>query len=260
MRDESAERRNGREESAGEHPRECDARAAEPRSDELGRIAGGIAHELRSPLNVIRTSVYFLLRAPSASEERRTEHLLKIERQVGIADEILTALADFARSAEPFREAIRAKALLDEIFASFEWPSGIAARLEIDMALPPLHGDPRQLAILFRNLIRNAVDAMPDGGTILVDAAASGEWVSIRVSDTGCGMSPESIQKLGEPLRSTKARGLGLGLALSRDILERHGAHWIVESEPGKGSTFTLQFPRSRGDEHRERDASCSGA
>lgn len=208
----------------------------------IGQVAGGVAHEIRNPLNVIKTSAYFLLHAKNPAPEKVATHLSRIERQVGIADEVVTALNNFARLAAPDMKSLPLGPLLAEALELNPLGIQIATRIELPDSVPPILGDEHQLRIVFGNLIRNARDAMPSGGSLTITARHRGNEVEIEVIDTGGGIRGEDLGKIMEPLYSTKARGIGLGLAISRAIVEKHDGKLDVASEPGQGSTFTVRL------------------
>ena len=209
----------------------------------IGKVAGGIAHELRNPLNVVKTSVYFLLNARTATVEKKRSHLERIERQVGVADGVITALNDFARLPMPQMDPIPVSDCLHDAVELNPLPATI--RVEWNIPLPALEilGDRSQLSIVFGNLIRNARDAMPDGGILRLRAATENSLVAITIEDTGKGIPPEHLPHICEPLYSTKAKGIGLGLSISRDIIDRHRGTLTITSDQDVGSTFTLRFP-----------------
>lgn len=122
-------------------------------------------------------------------------------------------------------------------------PPSVAVRVECPAHLPPILGDAAQLAIVLRNLVRKARDAMPEGGTLTIRAAQENGEVHISVADTGIGIDETQISRITEPLFTTKARGLGLGLSITRSILEKHGGHLTAQSRPGEGTVFTLRLP-----------------
>lgn len=207
----------------------------------IGQVAGGIAHELRNPLNVIKTSVYYLLHAKLSTPEKRAEHMERIERQVSIADGVITALNDFARLPIPTLQNLSLEPCLREVLEAVPLGESIAVALDVPTSVPEVLGDVRQLKIVFANLIRNARDAMPDGGRLGLSARrGEADQVDVVVSDTGVGIKPEDLPRVSEPLYSTKARGIGLGLAISRAIVEKHQGRLQVASEPGRGSQFTV--------------------
>lgn len=207
----------------------------------IGQVAGGVVHELRQPLSVIRTSVYYLLNAPSPSPEKIAEHLQRIERQVSVADRTIEAISSFAKLAPVELEAVSVEQLLGEALEHNPMPSVVTVSLSA-AELPPILADAGQLHIVLANLLRNAGEAMAEGGRLSITARREGERVSIAVADTGTGISPEILGRIMEPLYTTKAGGLGLGLALARAILERHGSTLCVASELGSGSTFSFSI------------------
>lgn len=127
-------------------------------------------------------------------------------------------------------------------------PKSIDTELKISDGTPSASGDPGQMQIVFGNLLRNARDAMPEGGQLRVAIVPDGNAVAVTVADTGVGIAREDLNRIMEPLYSTKARGLGLGLAIARSILDKHRATLRVSSEPGAGSTFTVRLPAADDD------------
>lgn len=209
----------------------------------IGQVAGGVAHELRNPLNVVKTSVYFLLNMRHASAEKVQQHLERIERQIGLADRVIAALSDFARLPVPEANPVPVRKCLQEVLELNAVASSIAVSIECPDDLPPILGDARQLQIVFGNLVRNARDAMPDGGRLTLSAQPDDGDVLVSVADSGVGIPQETVERVTEPLYSTKARGIGLGLAITRSIVEKHGGQVLIESEPGAGSVFTIRLP-----------------
>ncbi len=225
----------------------------------LGQLAGSINHELRGPLGNIKSGAYFLNMAIEEPEEDVRETLELLEQEVDRAETIIRSLLSFVRTGEPRREAVDVNALLGETLAGVEIPEAVTMVREMDEDLPTVWADPEQLRQVFRNLISNAVEAMPEGGRLTVEtfktSGVSGKpprsaAVVISVADTGEGIPAERRERLFEPLFSTKAEGVGLGLALARMLVEAHGGVIEVESEVGRGSTFTVRLPGGgRGDE-----------
>lgn len=208
----------------------------------LGQMASGIAHELRNPLNVVRTSVFFIKNAKNASSEKKEEHLDRIGRQVAIANDVITALSDFAKLPLPNAEPVPIKELLAEVLACVDLPKSVSPSIACDDKMTAIVGDRRQLAIVFGNLIRNAVDAMPQGGQLYLRTVSDGTCLSVEIRDTGHGISQEAIHRVFEPFYSTKARGLGLGLAITKAIVENHRGQLLVTSQPGQGTCFTVRL------------------
>jgi signal transduction histidine kinase len=220
--------------------------ARQQRSERLaaiGQVAGGIAHELRNPLNVVKTSIYYLLHARNPTPAKTAEHLQRIERHVVVADGVITALSNFARMplpnfrAFPVLECVRQALELNSV------PETVEVVLDEPPGLPAVLADPEQVRIVFGNLVRNAREAMARGGRLTVAARPDGDAVAVDVTDTGPGIAADNLKRIMEPLYSTKARGLGLGLAIARSILEKNKGSLRVDSEPGKGTTFTVRLP-----------------
>ena len=208
----------------------------------LGQVAGGVAHELRNPLNVVKTSVYYLLNARNPSPEKKAEHLKRIERHVELADNAITALSRFAKMPVPNLCPIRLATCVREVLEMNPSHGGVEVEVDIPAGLSPVLADVDQLRIVFGNLIRNAFDAMPSGGRLAIEARQADGAVEVAIRDSGTGIPPESLSRIMEPLYSTKARGLGLGLAIARSILEKNQGSLRVTSQVGHGSTFTVRL------------------
>jgi signal transduction histidine kinase len=208
----------------------------------IGQVAGGVAHELRNPLNVVKTSVYFLLNARNPSPEKKAEHLHRIEKHVMVADSTITALSNFAKLPAPNRLPFAVEQCVRDALDITPLPDTIQVAIDCPSSLAPALADCDQVRIVFANLIRNAREAMPEGGRLSVAARAVNGVLETTVTDTGVGIPAELIGRIMEPLYSTKARGLGLGLSIARAILEKNGGSLRAASEPGKGSTFTVSL------------------
>ena len=224
-----------------------DAQAELVRSEKfatLGKVSGGIAHEIRNPLNAVKTSAYYLLNAKNATDDKVREHLERIDRQVSMIDNVITALSDVAKLPEANLNPIDLRPLLKAVISSVDMPSNVKSELELPEDLPKVMADESQVAIAFKNLVRNARDAMPDGGLVNVTADVAESNVTFHITDSGIGISPENLQLVLEPLFTTKARGMGLGLSITRTIVEKNQGTLSVESELGKGSRFTIELTR----------------
>jgi signal transduction histidine kinase len=211
----------------------------------IGKVAGGVAHELRNPLNVVKTSVYYLVNAKTPSPEKTKAHLERIERQVAVADRVITALNDFARLPVPQVEGVEVAACLREALDATTVPPEVNVEWSIASPSPFVRADRAQLQIVFSNLIRNARDAMPEGGTLRLVIGADSDHVQATIEDTGVGIPPEDLARILEPLYSTKAKGIGLGLSIANEIVSRHHGSLHVTSEPGVGSAFTVRLPKA---------------
>lgn len=211
----------------------------------MGKIAGGIAHELRNPLNVVRTSIYYLLNAKNPSPEKTQSHLERMDRQVMVADGVITALNDFAKLPMPDVRPLEVGACLKDALELNPMPATVECTLDCPKPSPRVLGDVHQLRIVLGNLLRNARDAMPEGGKLSIVTQHVGNQVEIAITDTGVGIPATDLGRIMEPLYSTKSRGIGLGLPIVRAILEKHNGSLRVTSEPGRGTTMTVCLPTS---------------
>jgi len=208
----------------------------------LGQVAAGIAHELRNPLGVIKSSLYYLRTACSLSPEKRAEHMRRIERNADRAERVITTLTNFARMSMPEPRAALLRPCLEVALGDLAIPDGIEVAIDCPADLPPVMVDPEHLRIVLENLVRNACEAMPSRGRLTLRGRRNGSIVDVSVVDTGVGIPEGDLGRILEPLYSTKPRGLGLGLSLARIILDKNGGTLHVTSEPGKGSIFTFRL------------------
>jgi signal transduction histidine kinase len=209
----------------------------------LGQLAGGLGHELRNPLGVISNAVYFLqMVLPDASETTR-EYLGIIGAEIRNAEKIVSDLLDLSRTRPAEQEEAALSDLVAEVLDKQPPPEGVAVTTQIATDLPSVFVDNLQMKQVLANLITNAYQAMPDGGDLVLSARGDGNRVYLSVADTGCGISQENLGKIFEPLFTTRARGIGLGLAVSRNLVQVNGGTIEVESVEGQGSTFTVVLP-----------------
>ena len=206
----------------------------------LGQVAGGIAHEIRNPLNAVKTSVYFLTHAKDPTAEKTLEHLDRIDRQVTMIDNVVSALSDVAKMPDPVLKPYQVSELLELAQSGVSLPNSLRVVVEVEAGLPAVMVDANQMPIVLRNLIRNARDAMPDGGTLILRGQRRGSEVVLSVIDEGQGIAPDVLHKVMQPFFSTKARGMGLGLAISKTIAELNRGRIHVASALGSGSRFDV--------------------
>ena len=206
-----------------------------------------MGHELRNPLGVISNAVYYLkLIQPDASDKVKQYHHI-LESEVQTATKIITDLLDFARVKYVDREALAASQLAAEILQRHPAPPNVTIVQDFDASLPRLYADQDQMMQVLGNLLVNAYQAMPEGGQLTIggEHAVRGEktGVAIHMIDTGVGIPPENMEKIFDPLFTTKPRGIGMGLAVCKKLIEANNGHIEVQSEPGQGSTFTVWLP-----------------
>jgi signal transduction histidine kinase len=208
-----------------------------------------VGHELRNPLGVISTSIYYLKLVQPEADEKIKQHHAMIEQEVHNADKIITDLLDFARVVSVDREPVSVPDLVQRVLGRFPVPALVEVALKLPASLPMVFADPPQMVQVLGNLTVNACQAMASaagvakGGKLTISALQQKDMVAVAVKDTGTGISPENMKKLFEPLFTTKVKGIGLGLVVSRKLAEANGGRIEVKSEPGKGSTFTLVLP-----------------
>lgn len=210
----------------------------------LGLLSSAIAHDLRSPLNTISLNAHWLRAHLGRSmDEKMDAKLQTVERELRRADRIIQTLLAFARTGEPKREPIDLNRLVSEVAEANEPPPIVNLRVELDAHMPTVSVDSVQMFQVLENLIKNAVQAMPQGGLVRVTTEVRGESCRIRVSDTGPGIPPEMLDTVFEPLVTTKRGGTGIGLALCKRIVDAHGGTLSVQSRPGEGATFQIDLP-----------------
>ena len=212
----------------------------------LGQLAGGVGHELRNPLGAIKNAAYFLNMVIEEPEPEVKEMLEVLDKEVGTSEGIISSLLDFARPKPLSQQPADVNEVVQEALSRTTVPENVEVVSRLDEALPIIPADPVQLSQVFGNIVLNAIQAMSEGGQLTVTSEVAGpEWVSVSFTDTGVGISEENSEKLFEPLFTTKARGIGLGLALVKTLVEGHGGTIEVQSEMGRGSTFTVRLPIS---------------
>jgi signal transduction histidine kinase len=220
----------------------------------IGLLAAGVAHEVNTPLAVI-SSYAQMLSKQLQGDTQKSVLMEKITRQTFRASEIVNNLLNFSRtSGAEFAEVDVNSVILDTLALLEHQFKTARIQVQDEMCghLPRIHGNTGRLQQVFLNLFLNARDAMPNGGTLRV-ATANGDGVSVSVSDTGSGITQEHIRRIYDPFFTTKAvpqegqsRGTGLGLSVTYGIIQEHAGKIRVESRPGEGTTFYLDFPLTK--------------
>lgn len=209
----------------------------------LGQLAGSIGHELRNPLGVISNAVYYLKAVQTDASPHVKEYLDIIAAETHTAERIISDLLNFTRLKPGERSAVSIEQLVAQALQTNLIPETVAVSTELPPDLPPVLVDALQISQVLNNLIVNACQAMPEGGKLNLKASLKGKWLHLSVCDTGGGIPPENIEKIFEPLFTTKARGIGLGLAVSKKLVEANDGRLEVQSRLGEGSCFNLIFP-----------------
>jgi two-component system, NtrC family, sensor histidine kinase HydH len=223
----------------------------------LGEMAAGLAHEIRNPLGAIKGAAQLLITSdkPTTTVAETAELLEIIVEEANRLNNVVTRFLDYARSERPGREGagkvdLNAVVRKTEQLLRQELPKNVDLRVRIDDMLPQVAGDPESLMQVFLNLGQNALQAMPDGGTLEIlstrrrrSRLGYGQFAEVRFRDTGIGIPRDKLKKLFIPFYTTKQKGTGLGLAISHRIINQHGGTIEVRSTIGQGSTFSVFLP-----------------
>ncbi len=209
----------------------------------IGELAGMVGHDLRNPLTGIKNSAYFLKKKGSEISPAQSQEMLEtIDKCVNYSNKIVNDLLDYSREVHLEQQGESLKKLLAESLCLLELPEKIEVQDQLSDE-PTVNVDADKIKRIFINLIKNAVDAMPNGGKITVASQQVNGRLEVSFSDTGRGISDEVLPKLFSPLFTTKAQGMGFGLTICKRIIEAHGGTITVKTVKEKGTTFTLTFP-----------------
>lgn len=208
----------------------------------LGQLAGGVAHQIRNPLAAIMNATYVLRRHLAPDQHPNVDDALRIiHDEVKHANVIITSLLDFARVRTPDRHPTALVELLERVVAAETIPASVRVERHIE-DVPLLALDVNQMHGALSNVVRNALDAMPDGGVLRLEVRRREEQILVAITDTGSGISPQVRGHLFEPLHSTKPAGIGLGLVTARTFVEAHGGR-ILSAPVATGARFELWLP-----------------
>jgi PAS domain S-box-containing protein len=228
------------------------------RLSSIGRLAAGVAHELKNPLGAIKNAIYYIRNALHTNPVMETDpHLKEImklaENEIDQSVTIIGELLDFSRVVRLMPRKTQINELLEQLPNIVRVPENVKLSFNLDLTLPSATVDPGRLNQVFTNLMTNAIQAMQNGGELKIgsqyivefssDKGVNQERVMISFEDTGSGIDPAHRAKIFEPLFTTKAQGTGLGLAISNNIIEKHGGAISVTSQVGKGTCFTVRIP-----------------
>jgi signal transduction histidine kinase len=225
-------------------------------------LARRLAHELKNPLFPLQLTVENLARARQLPEAEFDEVFRESTQTLGMEianlKTIIGRFSDFSKMPKPELERIEARDAFERVRSLYEGvgaaagqgaePGQDAAKIRFEVQLSaqpmPLDADPELLHRALSNLVLNAMDAMPEGGTLTLSAQPKGGTVELRVADTGQGMTPEECERLFTPYYTTKEHGTGLGLAIVQSVVADHGGAIAVESRTGGGTAFVITLPR----------------
>jgi len=218
----------------------------------IGQLAGGVGHELRNPLGAIKNAVYYIRGKVAGSElaqrePRVAEFLEIVDDEVKASNKIINDLLGFSRVGKPAVSPARIEKVINDAIAHTQIPENVNLSKKVDGSLPEIEVDTDQICQVLVNVLTNAVQAMPQGGRLTVVAREKNGSLELEIADTGYGIAEENVGKIFDPLYTMKAKGIGLGLAVCKTIVERHEGSIGVESEVDKGTTFTIKLPLTAG-------------
>jgi two-component system, NtrC family, nitrogen regulation sensor histidine kinase NtrY len=218
-------------------------------------LARRLAHELKNPLFPLQLTVENLLRArqqsPEEFDEIFRESSSTLLAEIANLKTIVSRFSDFSKMPQPRFQPVQLNQLVEDSARLFHSQLAVPGRppidcrLEIDRELTPVAADPELLHRALSNLILNAIEAMPNGGTLTLGTRHDHGRVYVEVSDTGSGLTPEQRERLFTPYFTTKPHGTGLGLAIVQSIISDHGGRMTVRSRAGEGTTFSIELPRN---------------
>jgi signal transduction histidine kinase len=212
----------------------------------LGLLAGGVGHELRNPLGVMTNAVYYLKAVMKDVPDEIKDYLEILRTQITLAEKIIGDLLDFARIKPPQVESVSVAQIVDAQLERVGSLNGVRVERDFPANLPAILVDRVQIGQVVLNLITNALQSMNGHGAVLTFRGSHADGsVRLDVGDTGGGMTPDQMKRLFEPLYTTKARGIGLGLAVSRGLVLANRGTISAQSSPGVGTTMSVSLPTS---------------
>jgi signal transduction histidine kinase len=224
------------------------------RLSSMGRLAASIAHEINNPLQVVRARLELAQEEAEQGQPVDREHLQVAHREIGRVIQISQGLINLQRPGEEQMTLVAVNQAVQDVLDLMErrfQQTHIVLKTALSPTLPPVVGRNSQLKQVFLNLALNALETMPEGGELAVSTSQQSEGeVTITFADTGTGIPPDQLPHIFEPFFTTKTQGLGLGLTVCLTIVEAHGGQMCVESEPGRGALFRIQFPALTGEHH----------
>jgi signal transduction histidine kinase len=209
----------------------------------IERMAAMVGHDLRNPLTGISNAAYYLrMKINPEADPKAVEMLDIIERDVGYSNNIVNDLLEYSREIRLELTETCPKAMLKDSLALVKIPPNVQI-LDFTDDKPVMKADVDKMKRVFVNLVKNSIEAMPKGGTLTVKSKEAKGRTEITLADTGAGIPKDSLDKLFSPLFTTKAKGMGFGLAICKRVVEAHGGRISAESTVGKGTAFTITMP-----------------
>ncbi len=209
----------------------------------IGELAGMVGHDLRNPLAGIKNAAYYLKKKGTEISEAQSKEMLEIiDKAIGYSDKIINDLLDYSKEMHLELTKYAAHSLIDEAIGAIQVPDRIKILNHVQEKIWIWVNADKMMRV-FINLIKNAIDAMPEKGTLEISDCQTIDTVELAFADTGIGIPEVTLRKLFSPLVTTKAQGMGFGLAICKRIIEAHGGTIRVKTTVNKGTTFTITFP-----------------
>jgi signal transduction histidine kinase len=209
----------------------------------IGELAAMIGHDLRNPLTSMAGATYYVrTKASSRLSEKEMDMLATIERAIDYSNKIIDDLLEYSREIKLDRTGTNPESMLEKTLCCVEIPAGIRVVDETETE-PRMEVDAERMKRVFINIIRNAFDAMPNGGMLKIRSQKMKDHVTFSFADTGTGMDKQTLQRIWTPLFTTKAKGMGFGLSICKRIIDAHGGKVSIESNVGKGTTVVITIP-----------------
>jgi signal transduction histidine kinase len=210
----------------------------------IGELATMVAHDLRNPLQGIAAATYNLKKHRGKRIDKVSKEMYEIiEQDIEHSDKILRDLLEFSKELHLDMKETDAQATTKSALAHVKIPKRIRV-VNSTKNEPKMVADAEKMRRILINLIENAIDAMPKRGKLTIESRESDGGVEISLSDNGAGMSKETLERIWNPLFTTKAKGIGLGLAIAKRLVEAQGGSIAVQSTQGTGTTFTVRIPK----------------
>lgn len=215
--------------------------------DLLNRMCSVASHEIRNPLAIISNSIYFIktkLGAGGAAVDPKiAKHIGIIEGEVKHSNEVIEQMLSFTRTKELHCAPASVNSAIKDLTASYQFPSSVTVKAVPDPADPCVSADMKALSDALRCVLDNSAQAMPEGGTVTIEASHDDKWAFLIITDSGPGLPDGDGEKAFEPFFTTKPRGIGLGLTIARKFLEQQGGTATAQNAAPRGAKVTLSLP-----------------
>jgi len=212
----------------------------------LGQIAGSVGHDLRNPLGVISNSIYYLNMKLKNKDEKIEKHFNIIKESIKRSDAIISELLNYSKIKTYDFIETDINEFIKNVVEEMEVPNDVTLEMKLKKTIPKIKLDPEQMRRAFQNIISNAYRSMTEKGKLSIETKSNKEYTEINFIDNGDGIDDENLQKIFEPLFTTRAKGIGLGLSIVKDIIDGHNGKIDVKSKVGQGTTFTVKLSNKK--------------